>query len=387
MQPASFSMTRLPDPLDGVVVQGAPGRLPLGEGAPARSACPPGYHERYSNVQAAIGLAGLELLDVVDGDHAGARSLHERGTRGPPGRLGAPRARRSRPRLLPVLRLPARSGRPRGRVPAPGPGRRVPPHGRLLRPAPLRRRLASRPAGPTARPTPCSFPSTPASTTPRWPWSPSACGASWTAPRARRARLHRVSADEPRAMDGARGLPRRLRGDGHRGRGRLRGGHRPGPPRARSTPAASSPRRPWAARSATSSTSTRCADASDASSTGFPKWIERRDRIIARVRQNASAMILACRFLPGLRVAIPAACACADVSPVRFSTLSLISSLGWAAAVMAFVTWLGPASFAELGVRAWWTPLVPGLPRPGFQLVAGPAPAAKQDGPGTGTIS
>jgi hypothetical protein len=26
---------------------------------------------------------------------------------------------------------------------------------------------------------------------------------------------------------------------------------------------------------------------------------------------------------------------------------------------MAFIAWLGPASFAELGVRAWWTPLVP----------------------------
>ena len=93
----------------------------------------------------------------------------------------------------------------------------------------------------------------------------------------------------------------------------------------------------------------------------FPKWTDRRDRIIARVRQNASAMILACRFLPGLRVAIPAACAYANVSPVRFSTLSLVSSLGWAAAVMALVTWIGPASFAQLGLKAWWTPIIPAM--------------------------
>jgi len=91
----------------------------------------------------------------------------------------------------------------------------------------------------------------------------------------------------------------------------------------------------------------------------FPTWARRRDRIIDKVRSNASAMILACRFLPGLRVAIPAACACADVSPLRFTSLSLVSSLAWAAAVMGAITWLGPTSFAQLGVEAWWTPLVP----------------------------
>lgn len=93
----------------------------------------------------------------------------------------------------------------------------------------------------------------------------------------------------------------------------------------------------------------------------FPTWTRRRDLIVDRVRGHASAMILACRFLPGLRVAIPAACACANVSPLRFTTLSLLSSLAWAAAVMSFIVWLGPASLAELGVRAWWTPVVPAV--------------------------
>jgi membrane protein DedA with SNARE-associated domain len=92
----------------------------------------------------------------------------------------------------------------------------------------------------------------------------------------------------------------------------------------------------------------------------FPTWARRRDLIVDRVRRHASAMILACRFLPGLRVAIPAACAYAEVPPLRFTMLSLASSLCWAAAVMWFVAWLGPASLAELGLRAWWTPLVPG---------------------------
>jgi membrane protein DedA with SNARE-associated domain len=91
----------------------------------------------------------------------------------------------------------------------------------------------------------------------------------------------------------------------------------------------------------------------------FPTWARRRDIIVDRVRRHASAMILACRFLPGLRVAIPAACAYAGVAPMRFTGLSLVSSVAWAAAVMSFIVWLGPASLAELGVRAWWTPLVP----------------------------
>jgi membrane protein DedA with SNARE-associated domain len=90
-----------------------------------------------------------------------------------------------------------------------------------------------------------------------------------------------------------------------------------------------------------------------------PAWSRRRDRILGRVHTHASAMILACRFLPGLRVAIPAACAWAEVPPLRFTVLSLVSAAAWAAAVMGLIVWLGPASFAELGVKAWWTPLVP----------------------------
>jgi membrane protein DedA with SNARE-associated domain len=91
----------------------------------------------------------------------------------------------------------------------------------------------------------------------------------------------------------------------------------------------------------------------------FATWTRRRDRIVDKVRRNAPAMILACRFLPGLRVAIPAACACAGVAPLLFTSLSLASSLAWAAAVMGAITWLGPTSFAQLGIQAWWTPLVP----------------------------
>ena len=108
----------------------------------------------------------------------------------------------------------------------------------------------------------------------------------------------------------------------------------------------------------------------------FPTWRQRRDRIVDKVRRNASAMILACRFLPGLRVAIPAACACADVAPLRFTSLSLVSSLAWAALVMGTIAWLGPVSFAQLGVEAWWTPLVPACLVLAFTWWLGRGPAS-----------
>jgi membrane protein DedA with SNARE-associated domain len=117
----------------------------------------------------------------------------------------------------------------------------------------------------------------------------------------------------------------------------------------------------------------------------FPGWSRRRDLIVARVRQNASAMILLCRFLPGLRVAIPAACACADVAPLRFSVLSLVSSLAWAAAIMGCIAWLGPTSFAQLGIKAWWTPLVPACLVLGFVYWLGRATRVEEvEKPGTG---
>ncbi|HEY3121011.1 MAG TPA: DedA family protein [Vicinamibacteria bacterium] len=91
----------------------------------------------------------------------------------------------------------------------------------------------------------------------------------------------------------------------------------------------------------------------------FSTWQRRRDRILARVQRHAGLMIFACRFLPGLRIAIPAACAYAGIPPLRFTLLSFAGSFAWAAVVMGFIAWLGPASLAQLGVKGWWTPVVP----------------------------
>src|SRR5437867_6143738 len=95
--------------------------------------------------------------------------------------------------------------------------------------------------------------------------------------------------------------------------------------------------------------------------------LERRRRLIqSRMRKHATKFILALRFLPGLRIAIPIACAYAGISPFRFSGLSLISAVAWASAIMFAITTVGPTSLGALGVRAWWAPIVPALLIVGF---------------------
>ena len=91
----------------------------------------------------------------------------------------------------------------------------------------------------------------------------------------------------------------------------------------------------------------------------FPRLAQRQEQIVKRVQQNATALILACRFLPGLRVAIPAACAYAGVSRFRFIVLNLISSMAWAGLILLLVTRLGPASLKQFGLHAWWAPILP----------------------------
>jgi membrane protein DedA with SNARE-associated domain len=93
----------------------------------------------------------------------------------------------------------------------------------------------------------------------------------------------------------------------------------------------------------------------------FPSLAARGEVVLDHVRRHGNAAALLCRFLPGLRVAIPAACAWADVPPLRFTTLSLLSSLCWAALVMTLVAWLGPASLEEMGAHGLWVTLLPAL--------------------------
>ena len=93
----------------------------------------------------------------------------------------------------------------------------------------------------------------------------------------------------------------------------------------------------------------------------YPSLVRRRDRIRDKVHRHATKLILGSRFLPGLRIAIPAACAYTGIEPLRFSTLSLISGFAWATSIMVLVMYLGPTSLHQLGIQAWWAPVIPAI--------------------------
>ncbi len=90
----------------------------------------------------------------------------------------------------------------------------------------------------------------------------------------------------------------------------------------------------------------------------FPRLARYRDRVIDHVHRHEAALVLASRFLPGLRTAIAIACAYAGTRAVKFSVLNVISAFAWAAAIMAFVkggTW----TLAAFGLSRWWGPFIP----------------------------
>src|SRR6266540_545624 len=92
----------------------------------------------------------------------------------------------------------------------------------------------------------------------------------------------------------------------------------------------------------------------------FPKLGKYRDRVIARVHANETGLVLASRFLPGLRTAIPIACAYAGTKPLKFSALNLVSAFAWAGAIMAFVK-TGSTTLTAFGLDTWWGPFIPAL--------------------------
>ena len=90
----------------------------------------------------------------------------------------------------------------------------------------------------------------------------------------------------------------------------------------------------------------------------YPKLAKYRARISDHVHSHETAMILVGRFLPGLRTAIPVACAYANVRPVKFSLLNLVSAFAWAGAIMLLVRG-GSRTLSAFGLNAWWGPFIP----------------------------
>jgi membrane protein DedA with SNARE-associated domain len=84
--------------------------------------------------------------------------------------------------------------------------------------------------------------------------------------------------------------------------------------------------------------------------------IPRQQAAMRRIHRRKALLIFACRFLPGLRIAIPAACAWAGVPAAQFSALSLAGSFAWAAMIVLVIAYAGPQLIT---FKAWWTPAVP----------------------------
>ena len=92
----------------------------------------------------------------------------------------------------------------------------------------------------------------------------------------------------------------------------------------------------------------------------YPWMAKYRDRVMVHVHAHETGLVLVSRFLPGLRTAIPIACAYADMHPLKYSVLSLMSGFAWAGAIMAFVKG-GATTLDAFGLTAWWGPFIPAV--------------------------
>ena len=93
----------------------------------------------------------------------------------------------------------------------------------------------------------------------------------------------------------------------------------------------------------------------------YPWMARHRDAVVDRVKNSQNLILVISRFLPGLRTAIPIACAYAGVKPLKFSALNLISAFLWAGAIMLVVTKLGPSAMARVGLEGWKGAIVPAV--------------------------
>jgi len=90
----------------------------------------------------------------------------------------------------------------------------------------------------------------------------------------------------------------------------------------------------------------------------YPRLRKYHDRVIAHVHAHETGIVLVSRFLPGLRTAIPIACAYSDVKAIKFSALNLVSALAWASAIMLLIKG-GSRTLVAFGLNAWWGPFIP----------------------------
>jgi membrane protein DedA with SNARE-associated domain len=92
----------------------------------------------------------------------------------------------------------------------------------------------------------------------------------------------------------------------------------------------------------------------------WPSVARRAAPLVERVRRHQAAMVLLIRFAPGLRIALAAACAYAEVNAVMFSLLDFLSAIVWATMLLALMAWIGPSYLAAAGIAGWQAALLTG---------------------------
>ena len=92
----------------------------------------------------------------------------------------------------------------------------------------------------------------------------------------------------------------------------------------------------------------------------FPRLVKYRDSVMRHVHESETGLVLISRFLPGLRTAIPIACAYGNTNPAQFTGLNLISAFAWAGAIMLFVKG-GSTTLSAFGLDRWWGPFIPAI--------------------------
>jgi len=93
----------------------------------------------------------------------------------------------------------------------------------------------------------------------------------------------------------------------------------------------------------------------------FPVISRRTQWLTGIVQRHQTGMVLLIRFMPGLRIALAAACAYLDVNPVRFSLLNAAAALVWALVLLALVAYAGPAYLSHVGLSGWKGALASGV--------------------------